>query len=75
MSNERDFFKRDEEEQKAFLEQTWCNKCQEMDLGMVNPKEYENEQGIVVVEGQCKKCGDTIVTEIADDSTDGEWQE
>ena len=75
MTTERDFFQRDEEEQKAFLEQTWCNTCQEMDLGMSEPKEYETDEGVIVIEGKCNKCGNAIVTEIADESTDGEWAE
>lgn len=71
--NERDFYQRDAEEQQAFLENTWCNTCMEMDLGMVEPKEYE-KGGVIYIEGKCKKCGDTVTTEIADDETDGEWE-
>ena len=69
---ERDFFARDKEDQDAFLSQTWCNNCMEADLGMVEPQEYELN-GVVFVEGKCKKCGEVVVTEIADDSTDGDW--
>lgn len=69
---ERDFYARDEEDQQAFLSQTWCNNCMEADLGMVEPQEYELN-GVVYVEGKCAKCGEPIVTEIADDSTDGDW--
>ena len=69
---ERDFFARDEEDQQAFLSQTWCNQCMEANLGMVEPVEYELD-GVVYVEGKCSKCGDVMVTEIADDSTDGDW--
>ncbi|MCY0967097.1 hypothetical protein [Parathalassolituus penaei] len=71
---ERDFFARDAEDQEAFLTQTWCNDCGEADLGMVEPVEYEVE-GVVVVEGKCKKCGASILTEIADDDTDGAWED
>jgi len=71
---ERDFSKRPPEEQEAFLTQTWCNNCMQMDLGMKDPKEYELN-GTVLIEGKCKKCGETIVTEIADEDTDGEWED
>lgn len=69
---ERDFYARDAEDQQAFLDNTWCNDCQQIDLGMVEPQEYELD-GVVYIEGKCKECGATIVTEIADDGTDGEW--
>ncbi|AJQ95891.1 hypothetical Protein YC6258_03855 [Gynuella sunshinyii YC6258] len=38
----------------------------EMDLGMVNPIEYELD-GIIYVEGNCKKCGEKVVTELDDE--------
>ena len=62
----RDFSARDPDEQAAFLENTWCNHCQEIDLGMTNPQEYEIS-GRIFVEGQCVKCGQPTITEIADD--------
>ncbi|MFK4753397.1 hypothetical protein [Oceanobacter antarcticus] len=71
---ERDFFAREKDDQDAFLSQTWCNECMEADLGMVEPQEYEMD-GVVVVEGKCAKCGSAILTEIADDDTDGEWED
>ena len=63
---ERDFFARDEEEQKAFLEQTWCDNCMEVNLGMVGPVEYEQNE-IVFIEGKCKRCGNVILTELTDE--------
>ncbi len=69
----RDFYQRDEEEQASFLEQTWCNNCQEVDLGMTEPQEYESD-GIVIIEGKCKKCGETVVTEIAPEG-DEDWED
>lgn len=63
---ERDFNTRDEEEKKAFLEQTWCNQCQEVNLGMVEPVEYE-QNDTVFIEGKCAKCGSIILTELTDD--------
>lgn len=63
---ERDFNLRDEEEKKAFLEQTWCNQCQEVNLGMVEPEEYELNE-TVFIEGKCAKCGSIILTELTED--------
>lgn len=62
----RDFYARAPEEQQAFLENTWCNQCQEMDLGMTDPEEYEL-LGRVFVDGKCTKCGQMTTTEIAED--------
>ncbi|GGN20424.1 MULTISPECIES: hypothetical protein [Marinomonas] len=63
---ERDFFARAEEEQRDFLAQTWCNHCMEVDLGMVNPKEFESKDR-VWIEGDCVKCGHATVTEIVEE--------
>lgn len=62
----RDFFSRDDEEQQAFLTQTWCDHCMEADLGMSDPIEYEQD-GTVFVEGACKKCGQPVYTELTDE--------
>ncbi|MBL4799300.1 MAG: hypothetical protein JKY50_17995 [Oleispira sp.] len=71
---ERNFEDRTPEDQEAFLTQTWCNACQAADLGMVEPKEYLLNDAIIV-EGKCKKCGEVSLTEVADESTDGEWED
>jgi len=63
---ERDFFARDAEEQKAFLEQTWCDTCMEVNLGMRDPVEYE-QNDIVFIEGKCNRCGTVILTELTDE--------
>ncbi len=63
---ERDFFSRSEEDQQAFLEQTWCDSCQEVNLGMAEPEEYELK-GTIYIEGKCKKCGEVVLTELTDD--------
>jgi len=68
---ERDFYQRDAEDQASFLEQTWCNNCQQVDLGMTDPQEYEVE-GRVQIDGKCKKCGETVTTEIFGE--DEEWE-
>ncbi|SBT18252.1 hypothetical protein MGA5115_02373 [Marinomonas gallaica] len=59
----KDFFARPAEEQQDFLQQTWCNQCMEMDLGMKNPQEYEVGER-TWIEGDCVKCGAKIITEI-----------
>ena len=63
---ERDFTGRSEEEQAAFLEQTWCDTCQEVNLGMSQPVEYEFK-GVVYIEGKCNRCDSVIVTELTDE--------
>lgn len=60
---ERDFYQRDAEEQQDFLKYTWCNQCQEVDLGMKNPVEYELNSTIYI-EGDCLKCGSKVTTEL-----------
>ncbi|GGX65394.1 hypothetical protein GCM10007392_36580 [Saccharospirillum salsuginis] len=63
---ERDFYLREPDEQQAFLDNTWCNQCQEMDLGMTDPVEFEFK-GRVFIEGRCQRCGAPVTTEIAED--------
>ena len=63
---ERDFSCRSEEEQQAFLEQTWCDNCMEVNLGMRDPVEYE-QNDIVFIEGKCNRCGTVILTELTDE--------
>jgi hypothetical protein len=41
---------------------------------MIEPKEYELN-GVIIVEGKCAKCGEVSLTEVADESTDGEWED
>ena len=69
MSDERiarDFMARDEQERQAFLEQTWCDQCQQENLGMSEPLEYEFK-GIVFIEGKCNQCGEVVLTELTDE--------
>ncbi|WP_286238224.1 hypothetical protein [Neptuniibacter halophilus] len=63
---ERDFNLRDADEKHAFLNETWCDNCQEVNLGMVDPVEYELNS-IIFIEGKCAKCGSVILTELTDD--------
>ena len=65
----RDFYARDPEEQGAFLQNTWCNTCQQVDLGMTDPVEYEFMDRIFV-EGKCAVCGEPSITEVVEDDED-----
>ncbi|MCZ2723418.1 hypothetical protein O1D97_17835 [Marinomonas sp. 15G1-11] len=60
---ELDFYNRTEEEQNDFLAMTWCNDCQEMDLGMEDPKEYYSDSRHWIA-GKCKVCKTEVITEI-----------
>ncbi|TPE48895.1 hypothetical protein FJM67_12765 [Maribrevibacterium harenarium] len=60
---ELNFYDRPEDEQQDFLAQTWCNQCLEVDLGMVNPREYRSEDRHWIV-GDCARCGNEVITEI-----------
>ncbi|NVK42869.1 MAG: hypothetical protein HWE39_16630 [Oceanospirillaceae bacterium] len=62
----RDFEARDDAEKLAFLEHTWCDNCQQANLGMTDPVEYVLK-GIVFIEGRCRQCGQPVVTELTDD--------
>lgn len=50
-------------EQEWFLTETWCDSCDEADLGIVDPS-YYREDGKEFIEGKCKKCGAVQVTEV-----------
>jgi len=50
-------------EQEWFLTETRCDKCNEADLGIVDPV-YYREDGKEFIEGKCKKCGALQITEI-----------
>lgn len=67
----RDFYARDPDEQAAFLQNTWCNECQEIDLGMTDPVEYELLDR-VYIDGKCAKCGAVTTLEIVEDDEDDE---
>lgn len=69
MGDERvlfDFSQRAEEEQALLLQHTWCDSCQQADLGMRDPVEYE-QAGVRIVEGCCNQCGEPVFTELTDD--------
>ena len=59
----REFSKRDATEQKFLVEDTWCDACKKADLGMLNPVEFE-ENGEIIVEGLCGRCGGAIRTTV-----------
>ncbi len=59
----RDFRMRSEADQKWLQKNTWCGSCDAADLGMRNPREYE-ENGVIYVEGDCGKCGGAVRSSI-----------
>jgi hypothetical protein len=64
----RDFFARDQFEQESICENTWCDTCDEADIGLLNPIEYE-EHGHIFVEGQCTRCRGKVATELTEHQT------
>ncbi|MBR9882169.1 hypothetical protein [Marinobacterium lacunae] len=62
----RDFFARTPEERAIFMHETWCDNCQQVNLGMIEPFEYELH-GIVFIEGRCCRCGEAVLTELTED--------
>ena len=63
---ERNFAERSSEEQALLLKHTWCDHCQEQDIGMVEPEEYELG-GCLFLEGRCLRCASPVYTELTDD--------
>jgi hypothetical protein len=61
----RNFQLRSPDEQFWFQDQTWCNYCNQADIGLKNPLEYE-EDGKIYVEGNCRRCGKTVRSEITE---------
>ncbi|MFT2112486.1 hypothetical protein [Marinomonas sp. 2405UD68-3] len=63
---EVDFFQRPKDEQADFLSMTWCNGCELMDLGMIDPQEYQSESRHWI-EGKCQVCSAVVITEIQEE--------
>ncbi len=59
----RNFLQRDPAEQRSICSDTWCSRCNQADLGLRTPVEYE-EDGRIFVEGACAACGESVVTEL-----------
>lgn len=64
MRGPRDFWKRAAWEREWLLQNTWCDVCQEADLGMVEPVEYEEGEA-VYVEGKCAICAGPVKTHLS----------
>ncbi len=62
----RDFRDRDEWARDEILGSMWCDNCNEGNLGVENPQEYE-VKGVVYLEGICVQCGEPVVITIADE--------
>lgn len=50
-------------ERDIYLNDSWCDKCNEADLGIVNPELYV-ESGRKYICGNCKICGTECISEI-----------
>ncbi|MHA7879474.1 MAG: hypothetical protein ACX931_06775 [Saccharospirillum sp.] len=61
-----DFSRRPTDEQQDFLTHTWCNQCQQVDLGMDKPQEYQLK-GRHFIEGHCRVCGALVTTELVEE--------
>ena len=61
-----DFFRRPEEERDMLIAEVWCHRCQDVDLGLDDPQEFEGN-GMVFLEGKCMQCGTTVVAEIIEE--------
>ncbi len=63
---QKDFAARDQHERESLLANTWCNVCEQADLGMTDPVEFEDGEGSIL-EGRCADCGspvETLLTEV-----------
>jgi hypothetical protein len=56
-----DFNSRPEDERNSICAETWCDHCNQADLGLVKPVEFE-EDGQNYIEGLCRKCGNAVRT-------------
>lgn len=63
MKNKRDFYLREEEERDLLIAEVWCHRCQDFNLGLDEPVEYEGN-GMIFLEGKCAQCASTVVMEI-----------
>lgn len=68
---ERSFAARDITEQEWMCENTWCELCQQADLGLVDPREYE-EDGEIFLERRSRVCGSVVLSTIDERTADGE---
>ncbi len=64
--NKRNFNDREADERAWLEEHTWCDICDQADLGLNEPREYE-EAGEVFVEGKCRKCGNRVASQILEE--------
>jgi hypothetical protein len=61
----RDFWQRDRVEQSIICDNTWCDVCQQADIGLVEPNEYE-QNGRIFVEAKCARCATLVITELSE---------
>jgi len=77
MKKPRDFSARPTAEQQMLTEDSWCDACGEADIGMRDAEEFE-ENGKIVIEGFCRRCGSQIrnvITEIGTSQPKSRYEE
>jgi RNase P subunit RPR2 len=45
------------------MDNTWCDRCGEADLGMHSTRRFESE-GRAYIEGTCNQCGELVRSEL-----------
>ena len=65
----RTFSARIESERRWIIKNTWCENCAQLDLGIVDPLEFE-EGGDIVVEGRCARCGERVHSTVDEKAAD-----
>jgi hypothetical protein len=63
---QKNFAARDPAERESLLANTWCGACEQADLGMTDPVEFE-DGGDSVLERRCAVCRapiETLLTEV-----------
>lgn len=58
-----DFLERLENERLWMSNKSWCEHCQQADLGLIEIVEYI-ENDFHYLEGKCKKCDNKVINEI-----------
>lgn len=66
----RDFSTRSERERDIFTQNTWCDSCYMINLGMLEPIEYQLGNKIYL-EGKCGRCGSKVISEIIHSKSSG----
>ena len=66
---ERNFADNPEWLRQWMVDNNWCDRCNEADIGLHEPREYEEDEKRFL-EGKCVRCGGLVVSEIVESSED-----